>query len=231
MLSENVKLFLHNCHCIQLLVGGDADLLKDYLDDVEAKSRISLLQDAASTKESPFQTIKISDVFRKNQPPFFRDVGSLSSRTGTSRRVIPGLPAFLPRDERKDSLASSTTSASNPVASWAQRALAAVPLPQTDSRPRTPALAPMLGVIRNQEGRRIDPRIDHDPDLLMPVKDMKLCNNHHLLPGGCKIRDCHYNHQYMPSPAELKALRQLLRGTPCINGNECDDPDCIYGHR
>ncbi|WKT40843.1 hypothetical protein QSH57_005649 [Fusarium oxysporum f. sp. vasinfectum] len=58
----------------------------------------------------------------------------------------------------------------------------------------------------------------------------KLCNNHFLRGPCTRIGACTFNHTFKPSKEQLKALAMLARQNPCINGQDCDVNDCIYGH-
>ena len=99
-------------------------------------------------------------------------------------------------------------------------------------KPSTLAIPPKT-VERNKYGQRVDrfdfksiPRED-----LNRLKKLKLCNYHFLL-GECPNEDyCYHDHDRKLTKQELHILTAIARMTPCRFGLECDDPECIYGHR
>ena len=58
----------------------------------------------------------------------------------------------------------------------------------------------------------------------------KLCNNYYLRKACLKGDECTFVHDARPSQDELKAVALLARLNPCMQGQDCDMPDCIYGH-
>ena len=57
-----------------------------------------------------------------------------------------------------------------------------------------------------------------------------MCNVHYLR-TECPYGDASTHiHNYKPTNAELQTLRLVARMAPCMNGSECDDVKCIYGH-
>lgn len=100
-------------------------------------------------------------------------------------------------------------------------------------RPKASGSAPPKTVERNKYGQRVD-RFDFksvNRDELNRLKKLKLCNYHFLL-GECPNEDsCYHDHDRKLTRQELHILSAIARMTPCRFGLECDDPDCIYGHR
>lgn len=100
-------------------------------------------------------------------------------------------------------------------------------------RSKAPSSSPPRTVERNKYGQRVD-RFDFKTiprDELNRLKKLKLCNYHHLL-GECPNEEnCYHDHDRKLTKQELHVLSAIARMTPCRFGLECDDPECIYGHR
>ncbi|THC88446.1 hypothetical protein EYZ11_012109 [Aspergillus tanneri] len=62
------------------------------------------------------------------------------------------------------------------------------------------------------------------------LKKLKLCN-YHFLQGECPNGSCSHDHSRKLTKSELHILKAIARMTPCRYGLDCDDPECIYGHR
>ncbi|PKX99440.1 CCCH zinc finger protein [Aspergillus novofumigatus IBT 16806] len=67
-------------------------------------------------------------------------------------------------------------------------------------------------------------------DDLSRMKKLKLCN-YFYLQGECPIEDCRHDHSRKLTKSEYHILMVVARMTPCRYKFECDDPDCMYGHR
>lgn len=93
--------------------------------------------------------------------------------------------------------------------------------------------SPPRTVERNRYGQRVD-RFDFKSiprEELNRLKKLKLCNYHFLL-GECPNEEsCYHDHDRKLTKQELHVLSAIARMTPCRFGLECDDPECIYGHR
>ncbi|EGU84403.1 hypothetical protein FOXB_05068 [Fusarium oxysporum f. sp. conglutinans Fo5176] len=136
--------------------------------------------------------------------------------------------------------ATSTSSMSPPQTSWAKITKSASPPPKltmplppkqdktkpASKTPPQPAWSP------GPRGR--DPPITVGIPAMEDIKRRedtdKLCNNHFLRGPCTRIGACTFNHTFKPSKEQLKALAMLARQNPCINGQDCDVNDCIYGH-
>ncbi|TXC07170.1 hypothetical protein FocTR4_00002931 [Fusarium oxysporum f. sp. cubense] len=136
--------------------------------------------------------------------------------------------------------ATSTSSMSPPQTSWAKITKSASPPPKltmplppkqdktkpASKTPPQPAWSP------GPRGR--DPPITVGVPAMEDIKRRedtdKLCNNHFLRGPCTRIGACTFNHTFKPSKEQLKALAMLARQNPCINGQDCDVNDCIYGH-
>lgn len=87
-------------------------------------------------------------------------------------------------------------------------------------------------IIRNKEGKRIDPHLKIPDNVVVHVKGRrpKLCNNFHLR-GTCTYGNtCGYTHGYL-SGVDKIILQEIAREQPCRNGPTCSDPACYAGHR
>jgi hypothetical protein len=87
-------------------------------------------------------------------------------------------------------------------------------------------------VERNKYGQRVD-RLDVQSiprEEVNRIKKLKLCN-YYFLQGECPNENCHHDHDRKLTKTELVTLTAVARMTPCRYGLECDDPECMYGHR
>lgn len=56
-----------------------------------------------------------------------------------------------------------------------------------------------------------------------------MCNFQYLR-GSCPNNNCQHVHTHKPTKAELTTLKLVARMAPCMNGSDCEDVKCIYGH-
>ena len=134
--------------------------------------------------------------------------------------------------------------AANGAATWAKHCASTPPAPNaavvknsTNSvknitpapraaKPQVPAWVP--------EPRGLDERLDINKDVLETVKRRtnqdKLCNNHYLRGPCAKGEECCFEHDHKCTQDELIAISFLARLNPCVSGQDCDTPNCIYGH-
>ncbi|KAH1449314.1 hypothetical protein KXW28_005296 [Aspergillus fumigatus] len=99
-------------------------------------------------------------------------------------------------------------------------------------RSKASSSSPPKIVERNKYGQRVD-RFDIktiSKDDLARMKKLKLCN-YFYLKGECPIEDCRHDHSRKLTKSEYHTLMVVARMTPCRYKFECDDPDCMYGHR
>ncbi|KAH1465239.1 hypothetical protein KXX13_003125 [Aspergillus fumigatus] len=99
-------------------------------------------------------------------------------------------------------------------------------------RSKASSSSPPKIVERNKYGQRVD-RFDIktiSKDDLARMKKLKLCN-YFYLKGECPIEDCRHDHSRKLTKSEYHTLMIVARMTPCRYKFECDDPDCMYGHR
>jgi hypothetical protein len=99
-------------------------------------------------------------------------------------------------------------------------------------RSKAPSPPPPKIVERNKYGQRVD-RFDTraiPKDDLNRMKKLKLCN-YFYLQGECPIEDCQHDHSRKLTKSEHHILTVVARMTPCRYKFDCDDPNCMYGHR
>ncbi|KAH2316200.1 hypothetical protein KXW18_004356 [Aspergillus fumigatus] len=99
-------------------------------------------------------------------------------------------------------------------------------------RSKASSSSPPKIVEQNKYGQRVD-RFDIktiSKDDLARMKKLKLCN-YFYLKGECPIEDCRHDHSRKLTKSEYHTLMVVARMTPCRYKFECDDPDCMYGHR
>ncbi|KAG4259553.1 hypothetical protein FPRO04_03285 [Fusarium proliferatum] len=136
--------------------------------------------------------------------------------------------------------ATSTSSMSPPQTSWAKITKSATPPPKlTMPLPPKQDKTKLASKAPPQPAWSPGPR-GRDPPITVGIPAMedikrredsdKLCNNHFLRGPCTRIGACTFNHTFRPSKEQLKALAMLARQNPCINGQDCDVDDCIYGH-
>jgi hypothetical protein len=83
----------------------------------------------------------------------------------------------------------------------------------------------------SQAGHRVDAPVKvYNRDEVNRIKKMKLCNVHYLRPPCQYGSGCSHKHDFRPLKGELATLRLVARMAPCMNGPQCDDSECIYGH-
>ena len=94
-------------------------------------------------------------------------------------------------------------------------------------------------ILRDAEGRRIDPALEVHESLMDSIEGGRLCNNFHLK-GRCPFKKCKYLHflrdektqqERFLTTEEKETLRCMARRSPCKHGTTCDDPYCYAGHR
>ncbi|PQE23467.1 CCCH zinc finger dna binding protein [Rutstroemia sp. NJR-2017a BBW] len=109
--------------------------------------------------------------------------------------------------------------------------IAAKAIPITTKKPANVVNRPSW----TPEPRGLDPPITVNREILEKIKrrttnNKKLCNNHYLRGPCSKGSECCFEHDYKATDEDLKAIGYLARMNPCVNGQDCDQEDCIYGH-
>lgn len=84
---------------------------------------------------------------------------------------------------------------------------------------------------RNSQGQRVDLPIRVPPPVLDSLRGRKWCNTHYLLGYCWYMESCSYEHKTPLDENQKNGLRINARQTPCGDGLNCDDPDCIFGHK
>jgi hypothetical protein len=226
-------LHLYDCHCHQIVLGCSHNeygrLLEDVTQDPHILDHITLLEgvpvepDLARLRPN-FKTTQFENLFRSTRLVVHQPKGPLHTN--------------LPNLSRVES--NGTSNSSTPALTWAS--MTAAPFVPMTSKPMTPAKTPTPpipnvkqtpGISRNRLGQRVD---KFDPSIpreeIQRIKKLKLCNIFFLQgPDACTNSNCSHDHNYPLTRGEKKVLGEVARMTPCYYQMDCDDPDCIYGHR
>ncbi|KAI9774907.1 MAG: hypothetical protein M1840_000123 [Geoglossum simile] len=219
-IKELFQLHLNDCHCRQIYLGashdnGYARPLETLLnDDRSAASKVTLIEGPPFAAElaqltPKLKVINFPDLFRQEKVPTTLKTSTLPSYAATAATFVP---------------ASASPPTTRTVRSTSPHSAATT---NTSSRAAYPANTVIL---LNSKGQRIDPPLKVDQREVQFLKPKKLCNNFHLL-GDCSNYMCSYNHDMKLSEKQFLALRYIARLAPCSAGLNCDDFDCISGHR
>jgi hypothetical protein len=247
-ITELLKLHVYDCHCHQVLLGCSHNddfvpVLEDFRNDEQARDHITLLEGVPFAKglssfQSHFKTIQFADIFQNTKP----------CPPPPASKPPPTVHAVLPALTRVESnkTTGTTSSTGTPQMNWATvTAQAHTPVANgkvSGSRTSTPSSTTTAESIKakstksidkNRSGMRID-RVDASiPNYeIQRVKKLKLCNIYYLQgPTLCTSAHCTHRHDYPISNYERKILREVARMTPCYYKTDCDDAECIYGHR
>lgn len=214
-------------------------MLEDILADRDLIGRVSLVEgipfekDLESIKPS-YRVAKFPEILRAaNVAPI---IAPWKAAVATKPRSLltpsPSQhPVPLSRTSTNTTLASSGTSVNVPVSfptpvnppSSGEFQVVQSKSSHT-SRPKT--------VERNRYGQRVD-RLDFKTiprEDLNRIKKLKLCNFYYLQ-GDCPNDNCHHDHSRKLTKNDYFVLSAIARMTPCRFGLECDDAECMYGHR
>ncbi|KAJ5102090.1 hypothetical protein NUU61_004312 [Penicillium alfredii] len=242
-IRESFKLYLYNCHCHQIFLGCPSNneyarFLEETLVDGDFSGRISLVEGLPFEKEldaakSTYRSTKFPDVFRSTKVspawavPWKSSIPSRTLLTPSPTQQFQQNPAPLSR--------TSSASASGlgvPLSTTTANKVSDPPDFQVVRSKPLGTTAPKT-VERNKYGQRVD-RLDFKSiprDDLNRLKKLKLCNYYFLL-GECPNEEnCYHDHDRKLTRQELHILSAIARMTPCRFGLDCDDPECIYGHR
>lgn len=233
-----------NVHCHQIFLAAlSKNGLKGLLEqmpDIPVHERVTLLEpkdmDLADNFSQEVQSIKMSSLLLKI--PTMASPKPLPPKVATP--VLARIESNSSTRTANTGLASSTNT---PVLSWA--AMTAQPFvpkpgesrsgastPFTVMSPTIAKAVPVKGVARNRLGQRVDKVDDSIPyQELQRIKKMKLCNIYYLVGKNACDSDCGHTHSYLLKQHEKTILKEVARMTPCFYRLECDDPECIYGHR
>ncbi|KAJ5279118.1 hypothetical protein N7478_004490 [Penicillium angulare] len=217
-----------------------ATFLQDTLSDGDLTGRVSLVEGITFDKEldavnGSFRIAKFPEIFRSSKiapiyvAPWKTSLPSRSLLTPSPSQQLSNPPPL--------SRTSTNTSASG---LGAPLSISTPPVVKSNESPdfqvvrsKTSGSTPVRSVERNKYGQRVD-RLDFKSiprDDLNRLKKLKLCNYYFLL-GECPNEEnCYHDHDRKLTKQELHILSAIARMTPCRFGLECDDPECIYGHR
>ncbi|CAG7930160.1 unnamed protein product [Penicillium olsonii] len=244
-IKEAFKLYLYNCHCHQLFLGCPsndeyAGSLRELISGANYKGRVSLVEGLPLEKE--FDDFRQQDYRITQFPDVFRTtkiVPNVPSWTAPWKSAIPSRTLLTPSPTQQFqtpaplSRTSTSTSVSNLGVPLAPITNKPDPSDFQVVRPKVLGTSPPKVVERNKYGQRVD-RLDFKSiprDDLNKLKKLKLCNYHFLL-GECPNEEsCYHDHDRKLSRQDLHILSAIARMTPCRFGLECDDVECIYGHR
>jgi hypothetical protein len=244
--AETFQVFLYNCHCHQIFVGCPSNteyalFLEDVSKDNDLTGRVSLVEGVAFEREldavkSSYRIAKFPDVLRSTKmapawaaAPWKSALPTRSVLTPSPSRQFSNLsnPPPLSRTSTNTSASGVALSVSTP------NQIDTAPDFQHVARPKATGSTAPKTVERNKYGQRVD-RLDFKSiprDDLNRLKKLKLCNYHFLL-GECPNEEyCYHDHDRKLTKQELHILTAIARMTPCRFGLDCDDPECIYGHR
>lgn len=252
-IKESYRHDFVNVHCHQVFLGAFGNdeinaLFREY-PDIRAAERVTILE-----PKNALSREKIGIDTDPDFPQFKRilvDDLLVRLQTEPTLRQTPVAKIATPVLTRIESNSSSKTMnsgpgqssvGSTPVLTWAaMTAQPFVPKPNDlrsgSSTPlsKTPLLAvstPIAAIPRNKHGQRVDSVDDSIPyQELQRIKKMKLCNIYYLQGKNSCDGSCHHSHVYPLKSHEKNILKEVARMTPCYYKTECDDPDCIYGHR
>lgn len=243
LLTETFQVFLYNCHCHQIFLGCPSNndygrFLEDSLREGDLTGRMSLVEGIPFEREldavkGSYRTARFPDVFRSTK--------MAPAWTAPWKSALPTRSLLTPSPSQQFSnpTSLSRTSTNTSLSGVGVPLSASTPNKPTDSadfqvvRSKAPASSPPKTVERNKYGQRVD-RFDFKSiprDELNRLKKLKLCNYHFLL-GECPNEEnCYHDHDRKLTKQEHHILSAIARMTPCRFGLECDDPECIYGHR
>lgn len=250
MLSlELFELYLYNCHCHQIILGcsadnGCSDVLESTPTDVDLAGRVSLIESVpldenTETLRATYRITKFPDLFRDTK---LTPVASAAASWKAVAAAPPSSDAKPPQTQAlppspQPYVASLTRTSTNTTPSSNARTLSSVSANDTNefqvvSSKQHHSKEQHKTVERNKYGQRVD-RLDYRSlprEELNRIKKMKLCNFYFLL-GECPNSNCYHDHTHKLTKSERVILEAIARTTPCHYGLDCDDPDCIYGHR
>lgn len=145
---------------------------------------------------------------------------------------LPTLPALSRTSTNTTTTTTSAQpSAKSPRPTTSQNSTTQDPNEFQVVRSKSHTPAPKI-VERNKYGQRVD-RLDFKTiprEDLSRIKKLKLCNFYYLQ-GECPNENCYHDHSRKLTKSERFILVAIARMTPCRYGLECDDPECMYGHR
>ncbi|KAL2857001.1 hypothetical protein BJX68DRAFT_229908 [Aspergillus pseudodeflectus] len=236
-IKEAFKLHLYNCHCHQIFLGCSdespySQTLEDTLADLELLGRVSLIEGIPFGKnldslKAHYRFTRFPSLFRESKitPVWTPWKAAVATKPRSLLTPSPNPQAApLSRTSSNITTASNSAPITTPASSHSGDDFQLVRSKPTSSRPKI--------VERNKYGQRVD-RLDIQSiprEEVNRIKKLKLCN-YLFLQGECPNENCHHDHSRKLTKNELQTLTAVARMTPCRYGLECDDPECMYGHR
>ncbi|KAL5355779.1 hypothetical protein BJX96DRAFT_78702 [Aspergillus floccosus] len=237
-IAEAFKLNLYNCHCHQIFLGCSQDnayaqILNETLIDRDLIGRVSLIEGLPFGSEleaikPSYRITKFSDLFRDSKITVWAPwKAAVASKPRSHLTPSPSQLAAVPMSRTS----TSTSNGNNAhVSTESIRAPSLGEFQVVRSKSTVPQ--PPKIVERNRYGQRVD-RLDFKAiprDEITRLKKLKLCN-FYFLQGECPNDNCHHDHSRKLTKSEHLVLTAIARMTPCRYGLDCDDPECMYGHR
>ncbi|KAL3436186.1 hypothetical protein BDV09DRAFT_51445 [Aspergillus tetrazonus] len=238
-IKETFTLHLYNCHCHQIFLGCSEEspylqTLEETLADMELSGRLSLIEGIPFGKgleplKTHYRFTKFPEIFRDskiNNTAWISWKAAVATKPRSLLTPSPN-PHVAPLSRTPSNITTTSNSApisSTPASSHGSDDFQLVRQKPIFSRPKV--------VERNKYGQRVD-RLDIGSiprEEVNRIKKMKLCN-YYYLQGECPNENCHHDHSRKLTKSELHTLTAVARMTPCRYGLECDDPECMYGHR
>ncbi|KAL4912275.1 hypothetical protein BDW62DRAFT_26094 [Aspergillus aurantiobrunneus] len=238
-IKETFKLHLYNCHCHQIFLGCSDEspytqTLDETLADMELSGRVSLIEGVPFGKnleslKTQHRITRFPDIFRdtKINTVWTPWKAAVATKPRSLLTPSPNLHVAAPLSRTSSNITTASNSVpvlSTPASSHSSDDFELVRSKPASSRPKV--------VERNKYGQRVD-RLDIQSiprEEVNRIKKLKLCN-YYYLQGECPNENCHHDHSRKLTKTELLTLTAVARMTPCRYGLECDDPECMYGHR
>ncbi|OOO10990.1 hypothetical protein OAory_01074600 [Aspergillus oryzae] len=208
------------------------DKIGDTLADRDLIGRVSLIEGLPFASDldlikASYRVTKFSDLFRDTKISVWAPwKAAVASKPRALLTPSPVQHVTLSRTSTN----TTTTSNSVPTSSSSTTTPNSGEFQVVRSKSSVPP--PPKIVERNKYGQRVD-RLDFKTiprDEVNRIKKLKLCNFYYLQ-GECPNDNCHHDHSRKLTKTEYQVLTAIARMTPCRYGLECDDPECMYGHR
>ncbi|KAL2862754.1 CCCH zinc finger protein [Aspergillus lucknowensis] len=237
-IKESFKLHLYNCHCHQIFLGCSDEspypqTLEETFADLDLLGRVSLIEGIPFGKnleslKAHYRITKFPEIFRDSKitPAWAPWKAAVATKPRSLLTPSPN-PHVAPLSRTSSNVTTASNSlpvSSTPASSRSGDDFQLVRSKPTSLRSKT--------VERNKYGQRVD-RLDIQSiprEEVNRIKKLKLCN-YLFLQGECPNENCHHDHSRKLTKSELQTLTAVARMTPCRYGLECDDPNCMYGHR
>ncbi|KKK25468.1 hypothetical protein ARAM_006009 [Aspergillus rambellii] len=238
-IKESFHLYLYNCHCHQIFMGCSDEpaytqILEDTLTDMKLLGRVSLIEGipfgrTLDSLKTHYRSTKFPELFRdsKIMPVWAPWKAAVATNP---RSLLTPSPTPLVTPLSRTSSNTTATSISIPISSGS--ANPSSPDEFQVVRSKSNLTSRSKTVERNKYGQRVD-RLDFKTiprEEVSRMKKLKLCN-FHFLQGECPNENCHHDHSRKLTKNEYLILTAIARMTPCRYGLECNDAECMYGHR